>query len=233
MKLLSKKDITSAQAKTQKQTYDEGMKLARRVDGLREVAAAEESSLERFRRETIATIHEEITKETAKRDTLRQEVSRLQKDREEALKPLDELGEKLAEEEYRLKDEREALGRTAEALNTREESLDRREHSISDEELRIADQKRLHNELLSTAHNERTSARLALEEAQRELSNIRLEKERISSESLKLDAHIKATEERQAKRDKEQDEREVILNGRETRVLDRAATYERQLKRKI
>lgn len=233
MRLNSKKDITNALAKAQKQTYDEGMKLARRVDGLREVAAAEESSLERFRRETLATIHEALTKETAKRDTLRQEVSRLQKDREEALKPLDELGEKLAEEEYRLKDEREALGRTAEALNTREESLDRREHSISDEELRIADQKRLHSELIATASNERTSTRVALEEAQRELSNIHVEKTRIEQESAKLDSHTKATEERQAKRDKEQDERERLLNSRETRVLDREATYQRQLKRKL
>lgn len=231
MKLLSKKEINTATAKSQKQTYDEGIKLARRVDGLREVAAAEEASLEKFRRETLARIHEEITQETSKRDSLRQEVFRLQKEREEAIKPLDSLGERLAEEDHRIRGEREVLNEAKDAFAERERKLDSRDNALRDEEARISEQKRVYSELLAYVRDDRNSTRTALEDAQRALSDNTLEAARLAKERADFESSKKETEARQAKRDKEQDEREVILNARETKVLDREGAYTRQLKR--
>lgn len=233
MKLFSKKEITSAATKAQKQTYDEGIKLARRVDGLREVAAAEEASLEKFRRETLARIHEEITQETSKRDSLKQEVSRLQKEREEAIKPLDELGERLAQEDYRIRSEREVLYEAQDALAERERKLDSRDNALKDSEARIEEQKRVHSDLYASARDYRDRSKTTMETAQRTLDNAHVEAEALAQEKALFEASKKATEERQVKRDKEQDEREVILNKRERKVLDREATYERQLKRNL
>lgn len=231
MKLLSKKDINTAQATTQKQTYDEGMKLARRVDSLREVAAAEESALEKFRRETIAKIHEETTEARTERERLLAEVRKLQKDREEALKPLDEEHQRNTEEAEALETKRTALADLDSRCGQRMESLDGRERSIRDEELRIAEQKRIHTDLLSSAHNDRAGAKTALEDAQRTLVNNRLEETRLAQEAEKLALQTKSAQERQAKRDKEQDVREKELNARETRLADRERLLERNLKR--
>lgn len=70
MKLLSKSDVQKAKSLDRQREIDEGLKLARRVDALREIAAAEESSLAKFRIETIAKIHDEISILAAKRDEL-------------------------------------------------------------------------------------------------------------------------------------------------------------------
>jgi len=88
MKLLQKSDIVKAKALDRKMEIDEGVKLSRRVDTLREVHANEEASLDRFRRETLKAIHDEVTTESAKLDTLRSEVATIQEQRTLALKPI-------------------------------------------------------------------------------------------------------------------------------------------------
>ena len=48
MRLMKKSDITKANAQAKKREIDEGVKLAKRIDGLRETLADEEQSLEKF-----------------------------------------------------------------------------------------------------------------------------------------------------------------------------------------
>lgn len=90
MKLLSKSAVDAAKALEQKRTIDEGMKLAQRVDNLREVAAEEEVSLENFRRKSVENINKEITEKTGDRDSLKREVEEYEKRRRDALKPINE-----------------------------------------------------------------------------------------------------------------------------------------------
>lgn len=89
MRLLPQKEIDRAKSVEKKQEIDEGMKLAKRVDDLREIAASEEASLETFRRETVAKIHEEIKTETERRDKVKSEADEAEARRDEARKPLD------------------------------------------------------------------------------------------------------------------------------------------------
>lgn len=70
MKLLAKSDIQKAKSIERQQLVNEGLKLAKRVDDLREVVAEEEQTLENFRRETLKEIHRQIRIEQAKLDKI-------------------------------------------------------------------------------------------------------------------------------------------------------------------
>lgn len=95
IRLLSKQDIQQAKARERQQEITEGVKLAQRVDSLRELQAEEEQALKKFRDETLTEIHKEITEKITERDSLIYELSRLKKDREEAIKPLTKEWEKI------------------------------------------------------------------------------------------------------------------------------------------
>lgn len=94
MKLLAKSDIQKAKSLDRQREIDEGLRLAKKVDSLREITVNEEASLTKFRRETLASIAKEIFDITEKRDNLQGEVGNLENRKEQALIPLTrELGE--------------------------------------------------------------------------------------------------------------------------------------------
>lgn len=97
MRLLPKSEFEKAKSNENRREVEEGLKLARRVDNLREVAAQEEASLEKFRRETVEIIHVQISTESEKLEYLKKEVSSLVEQREIAIKPLDEEWSKVRE----------------------------------------------------------------------------------------------------------------------------------------
>lgn len=88
MRLLTKKDINQTNAIKRTQEIDEGKKLARRIDALRETLLNEESALEKFRCETIKNIQLEIEQFDQKKTELIKEVEELSIKREELLAPL-------------------------------------------------------------------------------------------------------------------------------------------------
>ena len=90
IRLLQKSEIDSSKALARKQEIDEGLKLSRRVDALRETAADEEASLEAFRKKTVASISKQIDALSTERDTLKEAVADLEQRRAMALVPLDE-----------------------------------------------------------------------------------------------------------------------------------------------
>src|SRR5258708_2263052 len=73
MKLLDKKTVDTLKAVERKKEVDEGAKLAKRVDNLRELSAKEEANLTKFRDESLKKIREEIEQEVQKCDVLKKE----------------------------------------------------------------------------------------------------------------------------------------------------------------
>lgn len=130
MRLLPKSEVLMAKATAQKQSIDEGKKLAASVDRLREIRADEETSLETFRRETLAVIQKEITEASAKRDALIGEVSALEKAKREALKPLGEEWEQLNKAKTILADEIQSLTDRKLALDVLEIEIKKRNVTI-------------------------------------------------------------------------------------------------------
>lgn len=89
MKLLSKTGIAQAKAVVQKQTIDEGVKIAKRIDRLREVEAAEAVSLAKFREKTLKQIHDDTQKALAERDEAREDVRKARAEAANNRLPLD------------------------------------------------------------------------------------------------------------------------------------------------
>lgn len=123
MKLLKKSEVSKAQSVEQRTAVEEGLKIARSVDNLREIRAEEERSLVDFRVKSIETIHEEIKSYSEKLENIKREVQFYEERRKDALKPL---------QEERLRCESQAA-----ALREREEGINDREYAVGVHELAI------------------------------------------------------------------------------------------------
>lgn len=231
MRLLPKSELTKAIASEQKMTVDEGAKLARRIDSLREIAAQEEVSLEKFRRETVAKIHEQITKLAAERDEIEADVALAALDLKEKRKPLDKEWEKVVEERKELESRGEKATLRENFLRDEEEAV-RRDCKEVEIELTKANQYRLLGESrLRDAEQAAEKAELAqkaADVAEKEAKELKESTEREVThrisvvESLEKNATVRETE--LAAREKE------LVDG--LRLLkDREAMLERNLKR--
>lgn len=118
MRLLPKKELHVRQAQQKKAELDEGLKLARRIDSLREIAAQEEVSLASFRSKTLKSIQEEIDKLESERILVKKDVDDLRREKEEGLKQLDERDKVLQEKQKSLETLQENLNSGVYALKT-------------------------------------------------------------------------------------------------------------------
>jgi ATP:corrinoid adenosyltransferase len=116
IKLLSKQEINQRKAIERKVEIDEGAKLARRIDSLREIVANEEASLASFRSKTIASINADIQKVTTERDNLLQEVTILRSELERGDLDLKIREQRLAEAQTELVEKEKTLQLQTEAL---------------------------------------------------------------------------------------------------------------------
>ncbi len=199
MKLLNKSDVNNLKAVETKRSIDEGLRIAKRVDVLREVRADEEASLNEFRIRTLEQINQEINEEVSKRDALKEEVKLLETKRRETLEPLIEREEEIEEVEARLQDFSKSLEVRAAELSSKENALTNRENVLlpreeilrtRDEEttqrlnLVLEDQKRL-----ELAEGENNSIRMTLSQEQTQFTRFREE------EKTRLDEREKSLKE--------------------------------------
>ena len=89
MRLLPKSELDKKKASQRQREIEEGLKLTRRVDSLREVAAEEDTKLEKYRAKTVAAIQAEIGPLDIKLGTLKKEIKELEDTRKNLLVPLD------------------------------------------------------------------------------------------------------------------------------------------------
>lgn len=231
IKLLPKQEITRLQAEEKRVAVAEGMKLARRVDNLREVAAQEEASLASFRSATLKAIKSETDVAKKERDTVLQEVKVLREELQEGTQVLDEREKALIERENLVKDRETELEKRIFALNTLTEKVRKEEkeaqHATSklkniwDILVKMGDDiKSVYGEAqsyLEGAIDKATQIALLFQEVDKELKHRDIE-----VASRERDVIIK--EERVQRTFKELHEREVQLR-------DRELTLEREIKR--
>lgn len=77
MKLLDKKTISQQRSNERKMEIDEGIKLAKKIDTLRETASKEEQNLANFRQASLDVIHTEIRTLTDEKHKLIEEIMNL------------------------------------------------------------------------------------------------------------------------------------------------------------
>lgn len=231
MRLLPKSEVDKAKATEQKQVIDEGMKLAKKIDNLREIAASEEENLMNFRRVTVEKIHEEISIEANKRDELKTEVAILEEKRRKALEPLTK--------------ELEAVQFKQEDSLRREFFLNEREAIITRHELELGNTSKEAEGVLARAKtkDELSNARLHdAERAAKDAESALAHAKQVEEEALAYEAKIKdalthrenivLTRENDATiRGKELFNREKTLADGWILLIDRQAMLEQEIKR--
>lgn len=78
MRLLDKKEITADSALERKRQIDEGLRLAKRIDALRQTELEEQAKLGKFRTETLKILKEEVDMLQAKKKALLKEIETLE-----------------------------------------------------------------------------------------------------------------------------------------------------------
>lgn len=233
MKLLTKSEITTLKAKDQKQAIDEGIKLTRRVESLREIQAQEEASLKQFREKTIKEIQEEIKREIKPLEDLKKEVEFLKEEREKALKPLYHELEELSRSREEIQKEFRDLGVQRLEVEKSQESAQENLKNSLDEFSRAAEERGRSIELLQDADLKSQQATQLVKESE----NIKYKSEvlarNIQEEFQKRDSQIASKERNLTLRDEHQKSRELELNTRETKLNDRERMFQRTLKRKL
>lgn len=89
MRLLKKDEISKAQGLEKSREINEGLKISRRVDGLRELQAKEEENLEKFRKETLASIMQDIKNAEIQKDSLLLEMNSLREEKSKGMREIE------------------------------------------------------------------------------------------------------------------------------------------------
>lgn len=151
IRLLPKSEVDRKKAAEQKATIDEGAKLARRIDNLREVAAEEETALETFRVQSVSKINDDIKKKSEERDALDGQIAQKKQELKDAFKPLEK--------------ERARLDQERSSLDARREAQDERESMLNDREERVGRDKKAASDALARAETAESVARARLLDA--------------------------------------------------------------------
>lgn len=81
MKLLPKNEVDLKKAEERKGSVDEGVKLARKIDALREAASDEETRFSKFRIASLAILHKEIDSLIEKKKILEESITTLSEEK--------------------------------------------------------------------------------------------------------------------------------------------------------
>lgn len=132
MRLIDKKEIAQHKSSERKQEIEEGVKLAKSVDSLRETLSKEQANLKKFRDETLKGISLETEGFKSKKETLVKEIQELESRRRLAEAPID-----LTNEWKKVEETRKDLLQRETNLISREilvQDLEKREKIVSDKE---------------------------------------------------------------------------------------------------
>lgn len=232
MKLLPKSEVAKAKSIDRQREIDEGIKLAKRVDGLRETAAQEEASLKLFRDKTLTKIHEEITEATKQRDELKEEISQLEEKREKALKPLDKKREEIVAARAELKSEQRELTKKEVHIDILLQEAERDRSLAKDDLQRAKTDHERSITLLSEADVKNEEAKNNLRKA---IKHVIDADDLVASRIAVVEKRGKEATDREKAiilRETELNTKEKLLNDRDTAINDKYHTLMRTMQRK-
>lgn len=166
MKLLTKNEIEKQKGIERKMEIDEGAKLARKVDALREITAKESVERDKFRLASLEKIRTEITDATKERDDILAEIETLKTRRAVLMEPLDAEWARIRNREQKVVDIEKEIESKKALLNKKEEELTARQEALATAERRISQAETLANDNLRKTSAERQEAQTTLAKAQ-------------------------------------------------------------------
>lgn len=231
MKLLDKKVIAQERSVQRKQEIDEGMKLAKKIDILRETSAQEEKNLALFRIETLKKVREDIDSAIENKNALVDEIKSLENRRVVLLEPLDRKWFELSTYEEHLNVEKMSLYDRRMALEARENTLKEAEIKASNDQIRIAEEREMGKKFTIDARNTLEETKKALLELQVAKSN--------AEEIFRRRNHYLNTVQASLETDKQEikimrvnnESDRLEINKEKRQLRDQRETLERALKR--
>lgn len=231
MRLLDKKQSNALASDERKKLIDEGVKLAQRVDALREAVVTEEGILKRFREEGVQAVQVEIDEKVRLKDRLLSEIEVLKEKRMVLQEPLDAKWREVNESNAQLLKDKQAVSEKSYILKEREETLENSEREVEIEKGRAEDIAHRASEKLALADT-------TLKDAREDSAKIRIQAQELLQASMLQEKIVQRKGEVVEEREKEVERvwqavvaKERNLAVREKQLKDRYETLERTLKR--
>ena len=231
IKLLPKNKIAENKAKQASREIQEGVKVATRIDGLRELWSKTENDFELYKTSTLARINEEIVTLKNKKDKLSGELKDMQS-RYDSL--MSDIATKRTE-----------LAKFEKGLVAWESKLEKREESASLAEIDVAEAlEKAENARIRNEDNERISANLVIQsqekrvQAQNILDTAKNLRDTVENEKKDIEAGLALREYGIKTKEQELSSRELILinerkelESEQILLKDRQETLQRTLNR--
>lgn len=231
MRLMPKSEVAAKTANLKRQEIEAGVKIARRVDAVRDTLLEEEKKLEAFRVKRLKEIHAELDPLENRVRDLKKEVPDLEDRRKAALKPVDDEWKVVREAKNKASHDQETantlLITSSEADKQAKEAVRKAGNLLVSAKTKEdrADQ------LATDAANDRAEAKLALEHAQEvEATSVRLASE-VEADLLARDNAFALKENGLILRESNLTEGEADLANGWKLLRDREAKLERNIKR--
>jgi DNA repair exonuclease SbcCD ATPase subunit len=231
LKLLNKTEIISLKGTERKHEIDEAVKLARKVDTLRETSAKEEVNLAKFRSESLKKVQEDIDVLIQEKNALQAQTTALESQRKALLEPLDTKWEEIEAEDERLQKVIDGLENRNEYLNDKEFCLNNKDANLFLEENRIKDLKEQEVKKLAEIDQYNKQAEQLLKDTEQQTTQILTGLQKKEAELEHKQKQIEYSQVDNENKQKRLNEREQELNNRESKLNDRYATLERTLNR--
>jgi chromosome segregation ATPase len=218
IKLLKKSDIDAKKAQERHLEIEEGKRLARTVDELRQLKAQEEAAFEAWRVSTLKGIQADITAATQELESIKVSVREHEKRLKDTLKPSDAIWNEIKDVRAEVEKERAEMARDRTTLFQGISLNIQRERENEVEAGRVANEKHLATEARVDAARDRDSAQKELREVREKSVTMNaaldLKEKELSRKQRDLETDRKAIEETQKRIDKYESDlqkREIAL----------------------
>jgi len=231
VKLLQKSELDALKSKAQGREISEGVKIATRVDGLRELWSKTEQDFEHYKTSTLAAIQEEIVNLSNKKEQLSGELKQMQSKYDALMPDIATKRTELAQFEKSLtswdkkleKREEESLLAEIDVAEALKKANDAKERAENDE--------RISANLLKQANEKKELAEKALISARNIESTAEKEKKEIEQSLLLREMSIKAQEQELLTNQMNLASDRKVLAIEKIRVNDMRQTVQRSLDR--
>lgn len=223
-RLLEKQEIAQKKSNEKRLEIDEGLKLARKVDSLRETAAVEEAKLKKFRDESLRQIKSEITPWSRKLEDIKANVLHCEERRRKALEPITrEMEELKSTREAITRMEDEAYKRTV-ILTDREEKIKEKEDDIKIQLRKIETKEAKADEHFENSEKALAESKQVLADASQKARTIVREAKDRENEIITREAQVAVREREAMLREDANARKTKELNDRERFINDKYET---------
>lgn len=167
MKLLDRNTLNNQKSLERKREIDEGVKLARKLDTLREEVSKEEVKLKKYLAETSHEVQTQINALVEEKSSLEEEIQTLSEERKILVEPLDNAWKEVKEREVKISEKEEELIQKYEDIKNKEKELRKRKAELDLEEERQQDSQKGIAKLFKEASQETLKARSLVQDATR------------------------------------------------------------------